>query len=121
MNNIKQKLNHISYNISSITNIRIPSATLTLKPIIKSFIVNQSIPLKVKKEVVDLNIMYSNEDHCGVCNGYVNEVKKEIIKKEELLSNERMLNDEFIWMLGTTGDFVKKWYKMRKRKKFIVT
>jgi hypothetical protein len=64
--------------------------------------------VKGKKEVVDLNIMYSNEDHCGVCNGYVNEVKKEIIKKEELLSNERMLNDEFIWMLGTTGDFVKK-------------
>ena len=64
--------------------------------------------LKEKKDTIDLSIMYSNEDHCGVCSGYANEIQTENKKKEELSMDEKRLNDEFIWMLGTTADAIKK-------------
>lgn len=64
--------------------------------------------LKEKKDSIDLSIMYSNEDHCGVCSGYANEIQHENKKKEELTMDERRLNEEFIWMLGTTADAIKK-------------
>jgi len=64
--------------------------------------------LKEKKDSIDLSIMYSNEDHCGVCSGYANEIQDENKKKEELTMDERRLNEEFIWMLGTTADAIKK-------------
>jgi len=64
--------------------------------------------LKEKKDSIDLSIMYSNEDHCGVCSGYANEIQMKNKKKEELSKEEERLNEEFVWMLGTTADAIKK-------------
>ena len=63
--------------------------------------------LKEKKETIDLSIMYSNEDHCGVCSGYANKIQTENKKKEELSMEDKLLHDEFIWMLGSTHDTIK--------------
>ena len=64
--------------------------------------------LKEKKDSIDLSVMYSNEDHCGVCSGYANEIKMVNKKKEEVSIDEKRLNEEFIWMLGTTADAIKR-------------
>ena len=55
-----------------------------------------------------LIVDYSNEDHCGVCSGYANEIQMKNKKKEELSKEEERLNEEFVWMLGTTADAIKK-------------
>ena len=60
--------------------------------------------LKDKKDSIDLSIMYSNEDHCGVCSGYAKEIRNEKLNKEAHSENEKILNDEYIWILGHTAD-----------------
>ena len=61
--------------------------------------------LKEKNDIIDLSIMYSNEDHCGVCSGYAIEIQTKNKSNEELKFNEKQLNDEFICILGSTQDY----------------
>ena len=48
--------------------------------------------------------MYSNEDHCGVCNEYITDIKNENNFKQQ----DKNYSDEYIWMLSTTADSNKK-------------
>jgi hypothetical protein len=60
--------------------------------------------LKENKKSVDLHVMYSNEDHCGVCNEYITDIKNENNFKQQ----DKIYSDEYIWMLSTTADSNKK-------------
>ena len=44
--------------------------------------------------------MYSNEDHCGVCSGYI-----ETVKPTPDFNTE--YNEEYIWLIGATNDSTK--------------
>lgn len=52
--------------------------------------------LKYNKNLLDRSIMYSNEDHCGICSEYINTIKK----KEE----QEIYKDEYVWLLTNTAD-----------------
>lgn len=58
--------------------------------------------IKENKQHIDLNIMYSNEDHCGTCADYM------LIKVPQTKSIQSVedcqLNDEYIWIMGCTPD-----------------
>jgi hypothetical protein len=56
------------------------------------------------KKHVELNVMYSNEDHCGSCYGYIENINTNNKLDKESKIEEQNLNDEFICLLGTTAD-----------------
>jgi hypothetical protein len=56
--------------------------------------------LKDNKSCIDRSIMYSNEDHCGVCTGYI-----ETVKPTQEINTE--FNEEYIWLIGATADTTK--------------
>jgi hypothetical protein len=56
--------------------------------------------LKDNKSCIDRSIMYSNEDHCGVCTGYI-----ETVKSTQDFNTE--FNEEYIWLIGATADTTK--------------
>jgi len=54
------------------------------------------------KDKIDLQVMYSNEDHCGICNGYISEINKKNKLSDERILQEQNYVDEYVWILGTT-------------------
>ena len=56
--------------------------------------------LKDNKSCIDRSVMYSNEDHCGVCSGYM-----ETVKPTPDFNTE--YNEEYIWLIGATNDSTK--------------
>ena len=54
------------------------------------------------KDKIDLHVMYSNEDHCGICYGYIDEINKKNKLNDERKLQEKNYIDEYVWLLGTT-------------------
>ena len=86
--------------MSSINNLTIKHIKVVLKQALSSQ--QTKVPLgrwnlKYNKNSLDRSIMYSNEDHCGICSEYINIIKK---KEEE----ESIYNDEYVCLLTSTAD-----------------
>jgi len=63
----------------------------------------------VDKHKVDLKVMYSNEDHCGVCKEYITTKQKNIEAKQiKINKDEQLLNDELIWLFSSTPDVIQQ-------------
>jgi cobalamin biosynthesis protein CbiD len=62
----------------------------------------------INKNKIDLQVMYSNEDHCGICNGYIDEINKNNKLKHEKILQENNYLDEYVWLLSTTPTTNKK-------------
>lgn len=54
------------------------------------------------RDKVDLQVMYSNEDHCGICYGYIDEISKKNKLNNERILQEKNYVDEYVWLVGTT-------------------
>ena len=59
--------------------------------------------LKDNKSCIDRSVMYSNEDHCGVCSGYIETVKP----VQDINIKYVEFNEEYVWLLGATNDTTK--------------
>jgi len=85
--------------MSSINNLTIKHIMVVLKHAMYSK--QTKVPLgrwnlKYNKTSLDRSIMYSNEDHCGICSEYINIIKK----KEE----DNIYNDEYVCLLTSIAD-----------------
>ena len=80
-----------------------------ISTLIKSaFLVKPSPPqlgrwgLHTKKNIVDLKVMYSNEDHCGICQEYI--TTKNTPKQSYNQPDEKKLYEEFIMLSSCSPD-----------------
>lgn len=55
-----------------------------------------------KQNEVDLKVMYSNEDHCGICKGYMTTKNIDSIVNDP--KKEEQLNEELILLISCTPD-----------------